>query len=231
MQSHLPKFYRTKDECRQIDKVISMPNPVANPQQQAQEIMKGARPQGAVANELRPPHLYYDQRNARQTFHPPARLQTSNGYIPMQNRQVAQLTQDPRRPPPPTDPAPSNSQDVRFMDGSTTPQANEVLPTQVAPTKDQSQWPSHANAITYEFKSFHEEVVLENPGLAVTTRAMRGSMPLENDVEEQEQDPLGEVPHSSDLERVARQARKAIKALKRENETLQDRPRPMLFMI
>ena len=31
------------DECRQPDKVISMPNHVANQQQQAQESMKAAR--------------------------------------------------------------------------------------------------------------------------------------------------------------------------------------------
>ena len=78
-----------------------------------------------VANE--PPNLYYDHGNARQTFHLPARLQTTNGYIRMHNRQVAQPTQDPRRPPPHTDSGVSNFQDVRFMDGSTIPQASKVL--------------------------------------------------------------------------------------------------------
>ena len=61
------------DECCQPDKVIR-PNSVANPQQQAQENVRGARPQGAVAKKLRPPNLYYDHRSARQTFPPPAIL-------------------------------------------------------------------------------------------------------------------------------------------------------------
>ena len=46
------------NECRQPDKVISMPNPVANPQQQAQENMQGARLHGVVVNDIRPPNLY-----------------------------------------------------------------------------------------------------------------------------------------------------------------------------
>ena len=58
----------------------------------------------------------------------------------MQNRHVVQLTQDPRRSLPPTDPSPSNSQDVKFIDTSTIPLASEVLPTQVAPTEGQGQW-------------------------------------------------------------------------------------------
>ena len=71
------------DECCQPDKVISMPNPVANPQQQARDNMRGARPQGGFPNELRPPNFYYDHGNARQTFHPPVELQTANVYIPI----------------------------------------------------------------------------------------------------------------------------------------------------
>ena len=66
------------DESRQPDKVISMPNLVANLQQQAQENMRGARPQGAVAIDLRPPNLYNDYGDAKQIFEPPARLQTTN---------------------------------------------------------------------------------------------------------------------------------------------------------
>ena len=63
-----------------------MPNSVANPEQQARDNMRGARPQGGLPNELRPPNLYYDHENARQSFHSPARLQTANGYNPIQNR-------------------------------------------------------------------------------------------------------------------------------------------------
>ena len=114
-----------------------MPNVVVNPQQQAQENMRGVQSHGAVANDLRLPNLYYDHGNARQTFHPPVGLQTTNGYIPVQNRQVAQPTTDPRRPASPTDQGPSNSHDVRFMDSSTIPFASEVLPTHVAYTEGQ----------------------------------------------------------------------------------------------
>ena len=107
-------------------------NLVANPQQQAQDNMRGARPQGKGINDLRPPNLYYDQGNARQNFHPPNELQTTNEYINVQRVQVAQ---------PPKDPDPYNSQDVRFVDSSTIPLASEVLPTHVAPTNGQGQWP------------------------------------------------------------------------------------------
>ena len=64
------------DECHQPDKVIRLPHPVANPYQQVRENMREERgQQGGHPNELRPPNLYYDYINARQTFHPPAGLQ------------------------------------------------------------------------------------------------------------------------------------------------------------
>ena len=85
------------DQCRHLDKIISMPNPVANPQQQAQDNMRGARPHGEGANDLRPPNLSYNHGNARQTFHPPAGLQTTNGYIHVQRGQVVQPPKDPVR--------------------------------------------------------------------------------------------------------------------------------------
>ena len=88
------------DECHQPDKVISMSNSVANPQQQARDNMLGARPQGGPPNELRPPNLYYDHENARQSFHPPARLQTANGYNPIQNRPGGPRQFDNMRQPP-----------------------------------------------------------------------------------------------------------------------------------
>ena len=74
--------------------------------------MRRTRPQGGVLNELRPPNLYYDHGNARQISHPPAGLQTANGYIPIQDRQGGAPNFDNRRQPPPTDPGPPNSQDV-----------------------------------------------------------------------------------------------------------------------
>ena len=70
------------------------------------------------------------------------------------------------------------------MDSSTIPLASEVLPTQVAPTEVQVQWPPHANSSIYELRSLEGEVVHEAPSLAVTTRAMRGNMPVEIEADE-----------------------------------------------
>ena len=105
-----------------------MPNHMVNPQQQAQDNMRCARSHGEGANDLRPPNLYYDYGNAKQTFHPPVGLQTAYGYILVQRGQVAQSSKDPGT---------SKSHDVKFMDSSTIPLASEVLPTQVAPTDGQ----------------------------------------------------------------------------------------------
>ena len=49
---------------------------------------------------------------------------------------------------------------------------------------------------------------------------------MKKDVEGQEEYSLDEAPHLSYLERVARTARRATKALEVENEILQDRERP-----
>ena len=84
----------------------------------------------------------------------------------------------------------SNSHDVRFMDSSTIPLTSEVLPTQVPPTEGQGQWPPQASSITYELGSLDGEVVHE--ALVVTTRAMKGNVPVEIEVEEQTKNPLGE---------------------------------------
>ena len=70
---------------------------MTNPQQQAMNSMRGARPQGGPLNEFRTPNLYYDHGNARQTFHPPAGLQTANGYILIQGRQGGPQNVDNRR--------------------------------------------------------------------------------------------------------------------------------------
>ena len=119
------------DECRQPDKVIIVNYPVANPQQVARNNMRGARSQGGAPNELRPPNLYYNHGNATQTSHPPTGLQTANGYIPIQGRQGGPPNFDNRRKPPPTDPGPSKSQDVRFMDGVVEPHHDNTLHLQV----------------------------------------------------------------------------------------------------
>ena len=84
---------------RQPDKVISVDYPVANPQQVATYNMRRGRPHGGVPNEFRPPNLYYDHGNARQTSHLPAGLQTANGYIPIEGRQGGPPNFDNRRQP------------------------------------------------------------------------------------------------------------------------------------
>ena len=90
--------------------------------------MRGARPQGGAPNELRPPNLYYDHGNSRQTSHAPAGLQRTNGYILIQGRQRGPPYFDNRRQPPPTDPGLSNSQDVKFMDGVVESHHEDALP-------------------------------------------------------------------------------------------------------
>ena len=93
--------------------------------------MRGARPQGGPSNELRPPNFYYDHGNMIQTFHPPAGLQTANGYILIQSRQGGPPNFDNRQQAPPTNPSPSNSQDVRFMNGVVESHYDDTLPLQM----------------------------------------------------------------------------------------------------
>ena len=178
-----------------------MPNLLTNAQQPAQDGMRGARLQNEGTNDLKPSNFYYNHGNAN---------------LPVQGGQVAQ---------PPRQMDLSTSQDVRFMDVSIIPVALEVSPIQVTPTDSQGQCPSHANFISYELRSLKEEVVHEAPALAIITRAMRGNMPIEMEVEEDEENPLVDVPYFSDLENVAREARKATKALEMKNEIVHDRER------
>ena len=121
---------------------------------------------------------------------------------------------------PPRQMDPSTSQDVGFMESSTIHVALEVSPIQVAPTDGQGQRPPHANSITYELRSLEKEVVHEAPTLAVTTRVMRDNMPIEVEVEEEEENSLGDVLYFFDLENVAREARKTTKALERKRMKL-----------
>lgn len=187
--------------------------------------MRGARPQSGPPNELRPLNLYDDHGNAKQTLHPPAGLQTASGYIPIQGRPVEPQPHDHRRPPPPNDPSQSNSQDVRFMDGAMDPYHDESLPLQVAFGEEQNQWPLNANVITYELRDSEEGAKREAPSLAVITRAIRGNLLKEREMECQEEYSSDETPHLSDLEWLTRTARRTIKALERENEILKNGPR------
>ena len=104
---------------------------MVNSQQQAKDNIRKITPQGGPPNKLRPPNLYYDHSNARQTFYTPARLQTTNGYIPIQGRQGGPQNFDNRRQAPPTDPGSSNSQDVRFMNAVVDLHWDDTLPLQV----------------------------------------------------------------------------------------------------
>ena len=95
--------------------------------------------------------------------------------------------------------------------------------------EEQGQWPLHTNIITYDLKNLGEEVTNEVSALAVTTRARRGKAPLEVGVEGQEEYSLDEAPNLSELDRVARVARRATKELERENVILHDRERPNII--
>ena len=115
------------------------------------------------------------------------------------------------------------------MDGTAETHLDESFIPQVPPEEEQNQWPPNANVITYELRRLDDGTTCEAPALAVTTRAMRGKIQAEKDVEGQEEYSLDDAPHLLDLERVARTARRATKALEVENEILQDRERPNVF--
>ena len=105
----------------------------------------------------------------------------------------------------------------------------DPLPLQMEIGEQEGQWLPHTNAITYELKSLGDEVIHEAPALAVTTRARRGKAPLEVGVEGQEEYSSDEAPNFSELDRVARIARRAIRKLERENVILHDRERPNII--
>ena len=92
--------------------------------------------------------------------------------------------------------------------------------------KEQGQWPSQTNAITYELKSLGDEVTHQAPALAVSTSAMRRKTPLEVGIEGQEEYSSDEGPNLSEFDKVARVARRATMELEKENVILHDRERP-----
>ena len=112
------------------------------------------------------------------------------------------------------------------MDGVVESHHDDTLPLQMEIGEDQCQWPPHTNAITYELRSLDDEDTHEAPALAVTTRAMRGKTPLEIGVEGQEEYSSDEGPNLSELDRVARLARRATRELENKNMILYDRERP-----
>ena len=148
----------------------------------------------------------------------------NNGYAPNYNGPAVQQTAGNGRHVPPQNPGPSNTQDVRFMECATEPQVNEPPPVQPMLAEGHNPWPPQVNSITYELRSLDGEVVHEAPALAVTTRAMRGNAPIENELDGQGDYSSDDVerPQFQELEKVASAARQATKALVRENEVLDD---------
>ena len=72
-------------------------------------------------------------------------------------------------------------------------------------------------------RNLDSDITHEAPALAVTTRAMRGNVLLEENVEGQEEYSSDEGPNILELNRVARSA---TRELEKENAILQDRKRP-----
>lgn len=63
---------------------------MANPYQHARKILKEEKMlQCGYLNDLRPPNLYYNYGNARQTFQPSTGKETANRYIPLNPRPLA----------------------------------------------------------------------------------------------------------------------------------------------
>lgn len=73
------------------------------------------------------------------------------------------------------------------MDVPTDSHHDESFLLQLAHGEKQNQWPSNANVITYELRGLDEGAKQEAPALAVTTRAMRGNLQAEKQMEGQEE--------------------------------------------
>ena len=168
------------EECRQPDSSGSGTNQGMNPQHNARENTQGMRLQGVNTNEHVQTNIYYDQTNARHQFQPPVGGRLNNGYAPNQNGPVNHQPAGNGRQVPPHKPGPTNTQDVRFMEGNAEPQTNDPSTSQAMPMECRNQqWTSNANAITYELRGGYEGTTCEELAMAVTTRAMRGSAPAE----------------------------------------------------
>ena len=143
--------------------------------------MQGMRPQGVNTNEPVQPNIYYDQMNSAQQYQPPAGGQGNNGYTPNHNGSANQQPVGNGKQVLPQNASPLNTQDVRFMEGNAGNQVNEPSTSQSLPTECQNQqWSPNVNAITYQLKELYDGSFGEEPAMAVTTRAMRGSAPVEN---------------------------------------------------
>ena len=103
---------------------------------------------------------------------------------------------------------------------------DDTLPLQMGIREEQGQWPPHSNAITYELRSLDDEVIHKASALAITTRAIREKTPLDVGVDGQEEYSSDEGPSLSELDRVAKVARKATRELEKEKVILRDMERP-----
>ncbi len=174
--------------CRKPDKVIPLPPPPGNYQQQAQDQQRGAR-QPAHPNTLRPPNLYYDYGNNKQNQQAPAGLQTNTGYIPLNQNQSRHD---------------SGPQDVRFV--SQTSEDGYGPPPPASSVVIQSLSPE-TNLITHTSSEDSKAPVA--PALAVMTRS-KGPLPLVPE-DELESSTTDSPPRFSDLEEVARNAARGSK--------------------
>ena len=183
------------------------------------------RPQGVNINELVQPKIYYDQANSRHQYQPPAGGQSNNGYAPNHDGSSNQQPAGNGKQVPPHNPSPSSTHDVRFMEGNAEPQVNEPSTCQAMPMDCQNQhWSPNANAITYQLRGVYDGTTCKEPAMAVTTRAMRGSAPREDELDGQENHSSHDVvrPQFQELEKVANTARQATRAVARENDILDD---------
>ena len=67
------------------------------------------------------------------------------------------------------------------------------------------QWSPNTNATTYQLRGVYEGTACEEPALVVTIRAMRGSVPAEDELDGQEKYSSDDVerPQFQELEKVA----------------------------
>ena len=115
-----------------------------------------------------------------------------NGYAPNHNGPLNQQPAGNGRQVPPHNPSPSNTHDVRFMEGNTEPQTIKPSTSEAMPMECQNQhWSPNTSAITYQLRGVYEGTICKEPVLAVTIRAIRNSAPAEDELDGQEN-------HSSD---------------------------------
>ena len=162
-------------------------------------------------------NIYYDQTNPAQQYQPPAGGQINNGYAPNPNGSANQQPAGNGKQVLPHYPGPLNTHDVSFMEGNAGTPANNPSTSQSMPMECQNQqWSPSVNAITYQLREVNGGASGEKPEMAVTTRAMRGSAPIEDELDGQDNYSSDDVeqPQFQELEKVASAARQATRAIK-----------------